>query len=69
MAEETTAAPQIKMSVLAQYIREMSFENAVSMKGMSSAEVQPDIQVSVSIDGRKRATENQYDVVTKFKIA
>jgi preprotein translocase subunit SecB len=68
MAEETTAAPQIKMSVLAQYIREMSFENAVAMKGMNSADVQPDVQVSVSIDGRKRTTENQYDVVTKFKI-
>jgi preprotein translocase subunit SecB len=68
MAEETTAAPQIKMSVLAQYIREMSFENAVAMKGLNSTEVQPDVQVSVSIDGRKRTAENQYDVVTKFKI-
>ena len=68
MADEAAAAPQIKMSVLAQYIREMSFENAVAMKGINAAEVQPDVQVSVSIDGRKRTAEKQYDVVTKFKI-
>jgi len=68
MAEEAGGAPQIKMSVLAQYVREMSFENVVAMKGMSGGDVQPDIQVGVSLDGRKRAQDNQYDVVTKFKI-
>jgi preprotein translocase subunit SecB len=68
MAEENTAAPQIKMSVLAQYIRDMSFENAVALKGVSSGDVQPDIQVSVSIDGRKRSVEHQFDVTTKFKV-
>ncbi len=69
MAEEITAAPQIKMSVLAQYIRDMSFENAVALKGINASEVQPDVQVSVSIDARKRTAENQYDVITKFKVA
>lgn len=68
MAEEASGAPQIKMSVLAQYVREMSFENVVAMKGISGGDVQPDIQVGVSLDGRKRAQDNQYDVVTKFKI-
>jgi preprotein translocase subunit SecB len=68
MAEETAAAPQIKMSVIAQYVRDMSFENAVALKGINAAEVQPDVQVSVTIDGRKRSAENQYDVVTKFKV-
>jgi preprotein translocase subunit SecB len=68
MAEENAPAPQIKMSVLAQYIRDMSFENAVALKGVSGGDVQPDIQVSVSIDGRKRSTANQYDVTTKFKV-
>lgn len=68
MAEEAGGAPQIKMSVLAQYVREMSFENVVAMKGISGGDVQPDIQVGVSLDGRKRAQDNQYDVVTKFKI-
>lgn len=68
MAEENTTAPQIKMSVLAQYIRDMSFENAVALKGVSAGDVQPDVQVSVSIDGRKRSVEHQFDVTTKFKV-
>lgn len=68
MAEETTPTPQIKMSVLAQYIRDMSFENAVALKGVVSGDVQPDVQVSVSIDGRKRSAANQFDVITKFKV-
>jgi preprotein translocase subunit SecB len=68
MTEETGSAPQIKMSVLAQYVRDMSFENAVAVKGISGSDVQPDIQVSVSLDARKRTQEHQYDVVTKFKV-
>ena len=77
MAEETPAGngaaqpaaqPQIKMQVLAQYIRDMSFENMVAQKGMTSVEVQPDIQVAVSLDARKRSADHQYDVVTKFKV-
>ncbi len=68
MAEDVAATPQVKMSVLAQYVREMSFENAVAIKGISGGDVQPDIQVAVSLDGRKRTQENQYDVVTKFKV-
>ncbi len=61
-------AQQLKMQVLAQYIRDMSFENIVAQKGVSGSEVQPDIQVAVSLDARKRQAENQYDVITKFKV-
>ncbi|MFZ1468237.1 MAG: protein-export chaperone SecB [Paracoccaceae bacterium] len=73
MADETAApngatAPQVRMQVLAQYIRDMSFENIVAQKGMTANEVQPDIQVAVSLDARKRAVEHQYDVITKFKV-
>ncbi len=67
-APAPAAAPQLKMQVLAQYIRDMSFENIVAQKGVSAAEVQPDIQVAVSLDARKRQAENQYDVITKFKV-
>lgn len=63
-----TAAPQVKMSVLAQYVRDMSFENMVAQKGLTSGEVQPDIQVAVSLDARKRAVEHQYEVINKFRI-
>lgn len=64
----TTAAPQLRMQVLAQFIRDMSFENIVAQKGLGAGEVQPDIQVAVSLDARKRQAEHQYDVITKFKV-
>jgi preprotein translocase subunit SecB len=62
------ATPQIRMQVLAQYVRDLSFENVVVQKGLSGAEVQPDIQVAVSLDARKRSVANQYEVITKFKV-
>ena len=63
------AAPQVRMQVLAQYVRDLSFENLVVQKGLSGAEVQPDIQVAVSLDARKRTVANQYEVITKFKVS
>jgi preprotein translocase subunit SecB len=72
MAETNGAAPeappQIKMQVLAQYVRDMSFENLVAQKGLTGGEVSPDIQVAVSLDARKRSVEHQYEVINKFKI-
>jgi len=67
MAENGVEAPQIKMQVLAQFIKDMSFENAVAQKGISG-DVQPDIQVQVNLDAKKRNDDNQYEVVTKFNI-
>ncbi len=60
--------PQIKMQVLGQYVRDLSFENVVAQKGLTNAEVQPDIQVQVSLDARKRNVEHQYEVISKFKV-
>ncbi len=73
MAEESNgAAPQaaaaVKMQVLAQFVRDMSFENLVAQKGLTGTEMLPDIQVGVSLDARKRPVEHQYDVIAKFKI-
>ena len=72
MAENSAgaAAPQqqVRMQVLAQYVRDLSFENAVAQKGLNAGEVQPDVQVAVSLDARKRQADNQYDLVTKFKV-
>ena len=75
MAEESNgngavaqAAPVVKMQVLAQFVRDMSFENLVAQKGLTGTEMQPDIQVGVNLDARKRAVENQYDVIAKFKV-
>lgn len=68
MAEENGTTPQVRMSVLAQFVRDMSFENMVAQKGISGSDVQPDIQVAVSLDARKRTADHQYDIVTKFKV-
>ena len=74
MAEDTNgvngaaAVPQIKMQVLAQFVRDMSFENMVAQKGITGSDVQPDIQVGVSLDARKRAADHQFDVITKYKV-
>ncbi len=73
MAEEKKAAPapldpsKIKSNVLAQYIRDMSFENILAQKGVGG-EAQPEISVQVNLDARKRNAENQYEVVTKLNI-
>lgn len=67
-AAAEAATPQIKMQVLAQYIRDMSFENLVAQKGLNGGEVQPDIQVAVSLDARKRSVDHQFEVINKFKI-
>ncbi len=60
--------PQVKMQVLAQYIRDLSFENAVAQKGAPSGEVQPEISVQVSLDARKRQADHQYEVISKFRV-
>jgi preprotein translocase subunit SecB len=72
MAENGNGAapetPQVRMQVLAQFIRDMSFENAVAQKGLTGADVAPEIQVAVSLDARKRTPDHQYEVITKFKV-
>ena len=58
----------VRMQILTQYVRDLSFENAVAQKGAPGGEVQPEINVQVSLDARKRQTENQYEVITKFRV-
>ena len=72
MAEEAAsngaAAPAVRMQVLAQFVRDMSFENMVAQKGLTGTEMQPDIQVGVNLDARKRSVDHQYDVICKYKV-
>lgn len=60
---------QPRMQVLAQYIRDMSFENVVAQKGINGADVQPELSVQVSLDARKRQADHQFEVTTKFRVA
>lgn len=67
MAEETAQPAQPKMNILAQYIRDMSFENILAQKGVGG-EVAPDVQVQVNLDAKKRGAESQYELVIKLRI-
>ena len=67
MAEEAQQTAQPGMKILAQYIRDMSFENILSQKG-ASGEVAPDVQIQVNIDAKKRTVENQFEIVIKLKV-
>lgn len=68
MAETNGNVPQIKMQVLAQYIRDLSFENLLAQSQFQAGEVKPDIQVQVSLDAAKRAGDHQFEVIQKFRI-
>lgn len=70
MADEAAAAPQapqLKMQILGQFIRDMSFENILAQKGVEG-DVQPELAVEVALDAKKRTVENQFEVMTKFKV-
>ena len=68
MAENEEAQPaQPQMRVLGQYIRDMSFENIMAQKG-ASADVQPDVQVQVNLDAKKRTVENQFESAIKLNV-
>ena len=65
--QAAAAQPQVKMNVLAQFVRDMSFENILAQKG-STGEVKPDVQVQVNLDAKKRTPDHQFEVVLKLKI-
>jgi preprotein translocase subunit SecB len=67
-APQPAQPPQIRMHVLGQYIRDMSFENAVAQRGVQASDVQPDTQVAVSLDARKRSADHQFEVITKYRV-
>jgi len=59
---------QVKMQILGQFIRDMSFENMLVRKGVQG-EMTPDVQVQVALDARKRQPDHQFEVMTKFTIS
>lgn len=63
------AVPQIKFQVLAQYMCDLSFENALVRSDGKLPTGQPDIQVQVSLDARKKSeTENHFEVISKYRV-
>ena len=76
MAEENGAAPAEangagaavppKMQILGQYVRDLSFENIAMQQGVKM-DGQPQIQVRVGLDAKKRSDE-QYEVIVKLNV-
>lgn len=56
-----------QMQVLGQFIRDLSFENVAVQKGRA-LEGQPDINVQVGLEAKKRSTEGQYEVAVKLNV-
>ena len=56
-----------QMQVLGQFIRDLSFENIAVQKGQAM-EGQPDINVQVGLEAKKRTTEGQYEVAVKLNV-
>lgn len=67
MAEEAAQPPQPQMRVLGQFIRDMSFENIMAQQG-GGGDIQPDVQVQVNLDAKKRSVDNQYESSIKLNV-
>jgi len=71
MADETNGAPkpeapQPRLQILTQYIRDVSFENIAVQKGLVS-EGKPEVRVGVNLDAQKRG-DDRYEVALKVKV-
>ena len=67
MTEETQSPVQPSMNILAQFFRDVSFENILAQKG-TEGEVSPDVDVQVNLDARKRSTLGQYEIINKLNV-
>ncbi len=71
MAENENGAapevPQVKMNVLTQFVRDLSFENILAQKG-AGGEVNLDVTVGVNLDAKKRKPDHQYEVTMKINV-
>jgi len=64
---EGAVPPQMRMQILTQFVRDLSFENVLALRG-TGGEVTPDVQVQVNLDAKKRSAEHQYEVACKLNI-
>lgn len=67
MARKKEQIDPPKMNILAQYVRDLSFENILAQKGIDG-ELNPEMQVNVNIDAKKRTADNQFDVIIKLRV-
>ncbi len=65
-AAPDAAKPPFKVQILAQYVRDLSFENIIAQKGIQG-DLQNEAQLQVGVEPRKRG-ENHYEVITKYNL-
>ncbi|MEL6914359.1 MAG: protein-export chaperone SecB [Pseudomonadota bacterium] len=61
------AQQNVNVRALAQYVRDLSFENVLAQKG-AQPDVKPEVSVQVALDGRKRGGDNQYETIIKLTV-
>ena len=73
MAEETNGAategtaPQARLQMLTQYVRDLSFENIAVQKGLTAADGKPDVKVQINLDVQQRPGD-RYEVALKVNV-
>ncbi|MDF1854946.1 protein-export chaperone SecB [Pseudooceanicola sp.] len=66
-AAPAAAQPEIRFTVLNQYIRDMSFENILCRKP-AKGEYVPNVEVQVGLQTAKREVDHQYEVAIKLNV-
>lgn len=67
---EGVSAPATPINILAQYIRDVSFENPMAPDSLRAGQVNPDMDINIGMDARKipdDEVENLYEVVVNFR--
>ncbi len=64
MADNAAAQPQPQISIVSQYVRDLSFEN-VAAQNQTQTQEKPDIKVAVNLDAQPRG-EDRYEVKLKL---
>ncbi|MBK1634874.1 protein-export chaperone SecB [Rhodovulum adriaticum] len=59
---------QVKLRIVTQFIRDLSFENIAAQKNLQG-DVTPELAVEIGMDVRKRPTDDQYEIVNKYKVS
>jgi len=69
---EDVTAPTLPINILAQYVRDVSFENPLAPDSLRAGQPSPEMDINIGMDARKipsEELENLYEVVVNFRAA
>ena len=67
MIEEAQLPQQPSINVLAQFIRDMSFENILARNGNDSG-TSPEVKINVNLEALNKSTPQHYEIIVKLNI-